>query len=92
MGWTKRETCINFYDLIILYLCHTRADNHKDTGLETAKHINELTMKLINDEKWHTKSLNLKKLIELYKAFDKAYKHLYEKGTKDPNLVKDKLF
>ena len=49
MGWTKRETQIQMYKLVLLYIQSLRGYNHRKEGIETAECINKLTLKLIDD-------------------------------------------
>ena len=66
-GWNKRESCMQLFKLVILYLQNLRAKQHRKFGLQIAEGINSLTDKLI-DEGWHNRALSFKKLVKVCKA------------------------
>ena len=92
MGWSKRETCLELYKLVLQYLRALRGFNHRFNGEQTATGICDLTMKLIDETKWQNQALNFKKLIAVQKAFKTAFEILSQKGRADHLLVENKSF
>ena len=52
----------------------------------------KLALKLLDDEKYHTKAINFKKVIKLKEAFELSNKLLRHKADNDPILIQDELF
>ena len=47
----------------------------------------KLAFKLLDDEKYHTKAINFKKVIKLKEAFELSNKLLRHKADNDPILI-----
>jgi hypothetical protein len=97
LGWSKRETCLKLFDLILQYLSALRAFNHRDVNgqrvaVVIANGICSLMRKLINEERWHNSAISFKKLFDAHSKFDVAVSSLRNKAKNDPSLIVSETF